>query len=271
MFRIIASRVLAALPALVRKTVWWVTDAEWRREFGEVKKRIRVLKKRKIKALQKIYPQTRKEVISGPFQGIKFADRPFRMKILGTYEKELHQCFEQINGKPYDLIVDIGAAEGYYVVGLARMFPEVPVIAFEANPKLHRACLELCKLNDCLDRITIKGLCGPEDLIKSIELATYPFILCDIEGAEWEVLNPELNPDLYKADLIVEIHEDYRAGVEKILLERFEKSHCINIIPSVDRTLSDFPTEIILEDDLKLAAMDETRCKMSWFCMHSRR
>jgi hypothetical protein len=38
-------------------------------------------------------------------------------KLLGTYESELHPVLHEILIKPYELIVDVGSAEGYYAIG----------------------------------------------------------------------------------------------------------------------------------------------------------
>jgi hypothetical protein len=65
-------------------------------------------------------------VLHGPFAGLMYprdlllaqADAPIA-KLLGTYEQELHPVFEEVIAKQPRTIIDIGAAEGYYAVGLA--------------------------------------------------------------------------------------------------------------------------------------------------------
>ena len=66
-------------------------------------------------------------VASGPFAGMRHGDiavgSVLTVKLLGTYEKELWPIIDQIIATAYPLIIDIGAAEGYYAVGLAMRIP----------------------------------------------------------------------------------------------------------------------------------------------------
>ena len=52
-------------------------------------------------------------------------------KILGTLEKELRSIIDILSQKEFDMIVNIGAGEGYYAVGLALRNPRVRIIAYE--------------------------------------------------------------------------------------------------------------------------------------------
>ena len=51
-----------------------------------------------------------------------------------------------------------------------------------------------------------------------------------IEGAEEELLDPDLAPALRKLDIIVESHECLRKGITQKLISRFEATHTIEII-----------------------------------------
>ena len=65
-------------------------------------------------------------VTSGPFAGMRYIDASFGSayipKLLGTYEQELSNVLAGIIAKRPKAVVDVGAAEGYYAVGLARAF-----------------------------------------------------------------------------------------------------------------------------------------------------
>lgn len=54
-------------------------------------------------------------------------------------------------------------------------------------------------------------------------------VLCDIEGAVSDLLNPELAPALAGMDLIVESHECMKPGIIKLLLDRFT-AHDITLV-----------------------------------------
>src|SRR4051795_10844916 len=60
-------------------------------------------------------------VSGGPFAGLVYPDRtPISLvpKLLGIYERELHGAIEAAIRAQPDVIVNVGAADGYYAVGL---------------------------------------------------------------------------------------------------------------------------------------------------------
>ena len=83
-------------------------------------------------------------VRSGPFAGLRFyvtkaavgAPRVadcLPAKLIGCYEQELHPGIERLLGSSPSTIVNVGAAEGYYAVGLAMRAPGSRVHAFEPD------------------------------------------------------------------------------------------------------------------------------------------
>ena len=52
-------------------------------------------------------------------------------KLLGIYERELAPYIERAVAWQPRLVVELGAAEGYYAVGMARRLPRAHVVAFE--------------------------------------------------------------------------------------------------------------------------------------------
>ena len=67
-------------------------------------------------------------VQNGPFKGMRLALRSswgegdISPMLLGVYEQELHGVLTEFSGEKYGAIVNIGAADGYYAVGTARLF-----------------------------------------------------------------------------------------------------------------------------------------------------
>src|SRR5207247_10565136 len=55
-------------------------------------------------------------VLSGPFRGLQLTPAAFREHagpfLLGTYEEELHRCWNMLIAQPFDLIVNVGAQFG---------------------------------------------------------------------------------------------------------------------------------------------------------------
>ena len=112
--------------------------------------------------------RTGRRVRAGPFAGMNYVNRScgsaYLPKLLGTYERELHGASEKICSMKPGLILNVGAAEGYYTVGLARRNPHARVIGFEMNLHGRQALREMTELNDVADRIEVRGQCEPADL-----------------------------------------------------------------------------------------------------------
>lgn len=67
----------------------------------------------------------------GPFAGLRYPSHDavgssLWPKLLGSYEAELAPTFEALCATPYRTVVDVGAAEGYYAVGLGLRLGEAP-------------------------------------------------------------------------------------------------------------------------------------------------
>jgi hypothetical protein len=68
-------------------------------------------------------------VESGPFAGMKYLPgfcEGILPKLLGSYEQELWPALHSIASLPIQAVINIGCAEGYYAVGLARLLPAPP-------------------------------------------------------------------------------------------------------------------------------------------------
>ncbi len=87
----------------------------------------------------------------GPFAGMRYitdsVGSALVPKLLGIYERELNECIEQACTRQFPLIIDVGAAEGYYAVGLARRNPNARVIAFEMEEKGRATLRIMAELN----------------------------------------------------------------------------------------------------------------------------
>lgn len=106
--------------------------------------------------------------------------------------------------------------------------PETKVLAFDLNPKAQETCRALAEKNGVANRIQIGALFKPNDF------ATYAnqkiLVLCDIEGAEQDLLDPAKAPALTGMDLIVESHECLIPGITQTLIERFQATHQITLV-----------------------------------------
>lgn len=164
---------------------------------------------------------------SGPFAGMDYgiaATEGARVpRLLGCYEASLAPVIETIVARAYDLVIDIGCAEGYYAVGLARRLPAAKVIARDASPAAREACAALARRNGVLDRVEIGGVWWHEHF--DICLKARSVVICDIEGAEDGLLDPALAVGLRDADILVEVHDCDRPGLSDAIAARFASTH----------------------------------------------
>lgn len=188
--------------------------------------------------------RTKRMVRQGPFKGMRYIRRSYGSvyfpKLLGIYEREIYPYLDRVIPRGHDVMVDIGVAEGYFAVGLAMRQP-APVVGFESNPDAARAANDMAELNGVRDRVEIKGLCTPSILQSTLEPAASPFLMCDVDGYETELLSAISVPALKKTTMLVEIHEFARPGVTAELFRRFGGTHAMEVVWQTPRSADDYP------------------------------
>ncbi|HWE40194.1 MAG TPA: hypothetical protein VG406_26820 [Isosphaeraceae bacterium] len=214
-------------------------------------------------------------IVCGPFAGMRYDARAYCSailpKFLGTYELEIAPGIEAVAASASDVIVDIGAAEGYYAVGLALRVPTARLVAFEMYPPARALLSRHARRNGVADRVEIRGECTLDALAEALDGAERPAVVCDCEGAEDVLLDPDRIAALRRAIVLVESHEGMVAGVNDRLRDRFGASHDVTLIPSRPRTVADLPDGVALDPDEAAAAMDEQRDWAEWFLMTPKR
>jgi hypothetical protein len=189
----------------------------------------------------------RHQVIAGPFAGTRLlvSDQSSRLLpcyYLGTAELEIHQAVENLIARNYATVINIGAADGYYAVGLARRMPQARVIAFEAVPAFHPVIERTAAANGVADRIEIGGHCDRRTLRTTLARATPPIlIVADIEGYETQLLDPSALPELNGTDLLIESHDAVVPRCTETLIDRFQSTHAVERFVARSRELEDFP------------------------------
>jgi ribosomal protein L11 methylase PrmA len=136
-----------------------------------------------------------------------------------------------VEAKP-DLIIDVGCAEGYYAIGMARRLPNATIWARDANKDARSKCAHLAKLNGVTDRVEIGGIMTHADF--DICQRHKSVVICDIEGGEKDLLDPHLAKGLFATDILVECHPTADSDMVGVLTRRFEKTHNIK---QIDREL----------------------------------
>lgn len=203
-------------------------------------------------------------VQSGPFSGMKMVDVSTRgdgdicPKLLGVYEQELHPAITRFSG-PYDAMVDVGCAEGYYSVGLALLHPGTPMMAFDSEPAAIEILDVLARLNDCQDQIVPGATCDPATLIS--HLGKYPasLILSDCEGYEKSLFTPDVAVAASRSDIIIECHDLWDADCTPSIVRALRGTHDIETVYAGARNPNAFEFLSHLPDAERWRAVWERR------------
>lgn len=223
--------------------------------------------------IHQLFPEGDLFVRSGPFRGMKYlplsSGSALVPKLLGVYEQELHGAFSRLLQRDYRTVIDIGCAEGYYLVGLALQLPRSALLGFDLNPRALAACRRLAEANGVAGRIRLQGRCCAESLAPVVGPRT--LIVCDCEGAEVELLDPIRAQGLRQADLVVELHDWLVPGASSLIQERFGPTHCVQVISSAERDPQVLSQWATLGDEDQRLALDEFRPgPMEWMVMEAR-
>ena len=166
-------------------------------------------------------------IFGGPFAGMDYVKESTEgaliARLIGVYESELHPHLAAFAADGLDCVIDVGCAEGYYAVGLARLMPQVTVYAHDIDEAARVACAGLATKNGVADRVVVGGEFKPSDFERFAGRRV--LVMVDAEGAEVDILQPV--PALAAMNIIVETHDVLRRGALATLMERFSPTHDI--------------------------------------------
>ncbi len=202
------------------------------------------------------------KVLNGPVKGLELSLHSIEgchtPKILGCYEQPISDYITNAISSDYQTVVNVGCAEGYYAIGMARLMPNSLFLAFDINPKAIECCRELAKKNQVADRVKVASNFSLNDLSNLDPKTT--LIIVDIEGAEDELLSTNNVPYLKGFDLIVETHEVLKKGLTNELYSRYFATHNIRRIEDDgQRDLANMPDWFF-----KLSHLDQLLSVWEW-------
>jgi len=223
-----------------------------------------------------IYKRTKGEVQSGPFKGMtileecSWSDGNLGTKILGCYEQELHDAIEREIKRLSEIndpcIIDYGCSEGYYTVGMARRLPSARVIGID----LSREALRITAQNAECNGVFVEILHPDDTACKSLLSDVEPdLIICDVEGAEMEYLDPDKWPVLKKVHtLIIECHDREDHQVTEVLGKRFQDTHELWLATEAGRNPNEFQMLQYMPSIMRWLAVSEGRpMMMHWLVL----
>lgn len=219
--------------------------------------------------------QNKRQVDGGIFSGMQYVNESVcssnTPKLLGCYEAELHPVFKHLLNTPFEIVIDVGAAEGYYAVGCALRWPRAKIVAFETTETGRNLLYEVACANQVESRIEIRGHCELSDLKVVAERHINGLLIMDIEGGESSILDIEQIPELIKFHIIVEIHDFIDPTIGDLIRKRFSNTHSIEEIWTRPRSVADFdtPSSRVMRfytlRNLRLYANEYRPGPMRWF------
>ncbi len=217
---------------------------------------------------------TKNIVQSGPFAGMELCDEvswhggDLTPKLLGCYEQELHPAIMALKDSAPDRVVNVGCAEGYYTVGLARFLPSTTVFAFDLDEQAQTLCRRAATLNKVAERVHVSGACHPGDLQALCAPDTKTLLVIDCEGGELQLLDPNQAPALAKCNIIVECHDFIIRTISETLKGRFSPTHTIQQVREGARDPAALPILRNLSTLDRWLAVCENRPEvMTWLVM----
>ena len=184
-------------------------------------------------------------VLYGPFVGMilptvtPWDDGNWSTKLVGTYEHELHDAiYKAISRRPATLI-NVGSAEGYYAIGLARLLPNLKVTAVDLSPESRMIC-ELYARENGIELETSEGARTPEE-IRFSECKGERLYIVDVEGDELDLIDIDRCPELRNSDIIVECHDFLKSNATEIIRDRLKETHDVQVVAPRIPDLNKFP------------------------------
>jgi hypothetical protein len=186
-----------------------------------------------------ISPFLKKRVTVGIFEGMTYNNTSIGSvllpKLYGTYEVEVQEFIKQLDLNSYDVFVDIGCADGYYLAGIG-MISDIPkVIGYDGNKYAKKQCNKIICDNKLLkERFEIKGFFNEKEFYNIIEKYRTPLFLIDVDGYEKELFKNIPASSFSHATFLIETHEFIVPGIVEELFNYFKKTHSIEKLDSTN-------------------------------------
>lgn len=191
-------------------------------------------------------------------------------KLLGTYEQDILEFLKKTKGS-YNFLVDIGAADGYYVVG--SLFAKIVdrAYGFEINEKSRNIMLDNIKINNVVDSAYIDSEATLEKITDILykEGQNSGIFIIDIEGEEFKLLTNKFLEVCKNSTLIVEIHEwDSLSNKYEEIIKKCETIFNIGYLYNRTKTIPDLPIINKINDNFRWLLCSEGRPQqMKWLVL----
>ncbi len=215
------------------------------------------------------------EVRHGPFAGLKLggdantSSGNLGAKVCGIYEQVLLQRLQELG--PFEDVVNFGAADGYFSIGLLQAGLAKRSICFEMTEQGRDAIARNAAENGHTQAVEIRGIAddsaGPQLRELGFQAAS-GLVLCEIEGAEFSVLSETVLDDIKGAVMVVELHDRLMPegkALRAALIARLPKEAHHEILMSAPPDWRGIPEiEAMSDNDRALVCSDGRKVLGEW-------
>ena len=189
------------------------------------------------KIIKKLSINSEHRVLNGVFKGLRYpslniTESTLVPKIVGSYEYQLQPWLSRIINTSYSDIIDIGSAEGYYAVGLAKRMPNTIVHCYDINEKDIEFSKQMAKVNNA-GNLTWNTFCD-ENTLLNFAYKGKTLIMCDCEGYELELFTKTVADKCKHVDFLIELHDVVNPVISSRILSIFQYTHTFNVVNNKD-------------------------------------
>ena len=225
--------------------------------------------------LSKVIKLSNSQVMAGPYKNTEFVVKSYwgsydmSSKLLGSYERHIQEKIVEIKNKNnLEIIINIGAGEGYHIVSLIKNNFFADGIAFESETESQNLLKDNLKLNNIENKVKIYGEAN-FDLIKKLNVQNVnkTLFLIDIEGEEFNLLNNRFLELFKKSYFVIEMHEFILKDKQKVknFYELIEKNFHTHLIKNNCVNLYEIKELNLVSDNVRMLGLSENRpSKMNW-------
>lgn len=233
---------------------------------------------RRLRVSQEVFDLLNGTVAYGPLKGLQLLNDSWwgspdkASMLLGLYEREVLETLLSTGCRQKSFFIDVGAADGYYAVGLARNLYYQKCFCFEINEKGRKTIKENALKNGVANKVEIFGA-ADSDLYKALphECLSDAVMLIDVEGAEFSILNADFLYQFRRSYIVIEIHNWVEGFEEKYfsLLHAASKHFYISRLMPKVRDVTGFSELDDFTDDNRFLICSEGRPNVMRFLLLS--
>jgi len=221
---------------------------------------------------RKVWEHYDGEIAYGIFKGLKIniesdwsGTKDIGPKVFGLYE---NQILKWIEGKEFNLFIDIGAADGYYALGILYSNIASTAVTFEISEKDREICRASAITNNVFDKIIVKGEASSSEIIQVVKSHDHGLIIIDIEGGEYNLITREVLEAARNYYIVIEIHEIENEEIKLSMFKLCAEFHNIEQLTGLER---DFPrdkfTEKLTDNERALLLSEGRPFAMNWVAL----